>query len=99
MRQKNVFGMIALATAVMSMTTSALALTVIPERDWEYIRIDDEHVSIGSQDKSRRISAIDQGSAGDIEIPSNLRGSIVVNIDAQALEGCTNLTSVVAEGV
>ena len=94
MCQKKIFGRILVAIAML-MSVSAFAQTVIPERDWEYIRIDDEHVSIGNADKSRRVSAIDQGTAGDIEIPLYLRSSMVVNIAEQAFEGCTNLTSVV----
>ena len=95
MIQKNIFGRIVLVATAMLMSVSAFAQTVIPERDWEYIRVDDEHVSIGNADKSRRVSAIDQGTAGDIEIPLYLQSSMVVNIAEQAFEGCTNLTSVV----
>ena len=95
MIQKNIFGRIVLVAIAMLMSASAFAQTVIPERDWEYIRIDDEHVSIGNADKSRRASAIDQGTAGDIEIPSSLRSSKVVNIDDQAFQWCAKITSVV----
>lgn len=95
MCQKKIFVMIVLVAIAMLMSASAFAQTVIPERDWEYIRIDDEHVSIGNADKSRRVSAIDQGTAGDIEIPLYLRSSMVVNIAEQAFEGCANLSSVV----
>ena len=95
MCQKKIFVMIVMIATAMLMSASAFAQTVIPERDWEYIRIDDEHVSIGNADKSRRVSAIDQGTAGDIEIQSSLRSSKVVNIDDQAFQWCAKITSVV----
>lgn len=88
--------------AVLSAVVLPLCLraTELPERDWECIELDDDHVSIESKDKSRRNSAIPVDTAGDLTVPRILGGSMVVSVGEKAFYGCTNLTSVVIpEGV
>ena len=76
-------------------SASSFAVTVLPYSGWETITLDDDYVSIGNPDKSRRPSAIDQATAGDIEIPAELQSRRVVSIGEQAFYECKNITSVV----
>ena len=77
-----------------------LCATELPERDWERIDLDGDHTSIESKDKSRRSSAIPTETAGDLIVPSALRGYRVVSIGNQAFHNCSKLTSVtIPEGV
>lgn len=92
--------------AAFAVVLSAVALplclcaTELPERDWERIDLDGDHTSIEAADKSRRSSAIPTDTAGDLIVPSALRGYKVVSIGNQAFYNCNNLTSVtIPEGV
>ena len=86
---------IALGVSAVSIAASAFAATVVPESEWGYVPVGDDHLAICSADKSRTTSAIAKSTAGDIEIPSVLWSRQVVSIGEQAFEGCANLTSVV----
>ena len=86
---------VALVAIAALVSVSSFAVTVLPYRDWETIVLDDDYVSIGNPDKSRRPSAIDQATAGDIEIPAELKSRTVVSIGEQAFYGCKDITSVV----
>lgn len=86
-----------LSTVLSCAVSSALTL---PDQEWERIDLDDDHTTIEASDKSRRSSAIPTETAGDLEIPSVLRGFRVVSLGKQAFYGCAQLTSVtIPEGV
>ena len=83
-----------LAFAAVLVSSSSFALTILPASEWETIRLDEDYIAIGNSDKSRRPSAIEQSTAGDIEIPSELQSRKVVSIGEQAFCECKNITSV-----
>lgn len=95
-RKLAVFG-IMFSAAVLPL---CLCATELSERDWERIDLDGDHTSIEAADKSRRNSAIPTDTAGDLVVPSALRGYKVVSIGNQAFYNCSKLTSVtIPEGV
>ena len=79
---------------------TTLPATEIPEKSWEYVKLDDEHIELRVEDASRGASVIDRSTAGDIVIPSAIRTMRVVSIGLNAFSNCTSITSItIPEGV
>ena len=79
---------------------ASAAQVVVPDRDWEYVRLDDTHIQIYRENQSHDTAAIPVETEGDLVIPQEIKGYIVSSIGPKAFYGCSKLTSVVIpEGV
>ena len=48
---------------------ASAAQVVVPDRDWEYVRLDDTHIQIYRENQSHDTAAIPVETEGDLVIP------------------------------